>query len=248
MNKTKLTEITMPSSHKHSCSLCAMSHICLPLGVEKKDIEQLELLVKTSASLHQNDTVFRQGDAFTKVYAVKSGTLKSTRVDENGNERIIGFHLPGELIGLDGIYPNTYCSSTTALDTAALCEMNYDKLTELCSTIPSLQRQLLRLLSRDIYDSHINHAENAEQTAMQKLASFLHNLSIRYELRGYSASDFKLAMSRQDIANHLGLTPETVSRLLKRFKEDEIVAIENKHIHIQNPKALEDILHCVIKN
>ena len=234
----------MPPLNQYSCSLCAMSHFCLPLGVEKKDLEQLDQLVKSSTVFHQNDYVFKQGKPFSKVYAVKAGSFKSSRIDENGNERVIGFHLPGELIGLDGIYPGSYSTNVSALDTASLCEMNFDKLTELCGEIPTLQRQLLRLLSRDIYDSNVSFAEKADQTAIQKLAGFLHNLSIRYKVRGYSPTEFNLAMSRQDIASYLGLTPETISRLLKRFKQDDILTIENRHIQINDQQALEDVVAC----
>lgn len=235
----------MQLSKEHSCSHCAMSQICLPLGVEKNDLDRLEALVQTSKTMSPSDRAFHQGDVFSKVYAVKSGTLKSIRVDEHGNEYVIGFHLPGELIGLDGIYPNRYSSSTVALDAVVLCEMDYEKLTELCSSIPALQRQLLRLLSRDIYESHVSTAENADQTAIQKLAGFINNLSARYEIRGYSGKNFTLAMSRQDIANHLGLTPETVSRLLKRLKEDGTLTIENRHIKICNAKSMRNIVNCV---
>lgn len=234
----------MQPANAHSCSHCAMNQICLPLGVDKADIELLENLVQTSSVKQQNASILHQGDKFTRVYAVKSGTLKSTRVDENGNEHVIAFHLPGELIGLDGIYPEEYSSTVTALDTSVLCEMDYEKLTELCTSLPALQRQLLRLLSRDIYESNVSLSENADQTAMQKVAAFLHNLSVRYECRGYSATDFWLAMTRQDIASHLGITPETVSRVLKRFKEDGLVKIENRYISILDLPALQDIVHC----
>lgn len=234
----------MQQADAHSCSHCAMSQICLPLGVDRGDLERLESLVQTSAVQQHNDVVIRQGDPFTKVYAVKSGTLKSSRIDESGKECVIAFHLPGELIGLDGIYPEVYSSSVTALDTSVLCEMDYDKLTELCTSIPALQRQLLRLLSRDIYESVATHSENAEQTAIQKIAGFLHNLSARYEFRGFSATDFRLAMTRQDIASHLGLTPETVSRILRRLKQDGLVLVENRHICINDLPALEDIISC----
>lgn len=221
-----------------------MNQICLPLGVEKHDVQRLEDLVQTSSTLSPNQVVFRQADKFSHVYAVKSGTLKSTRIDENGNEFVLGFHLPGELVGLDGIYPNEYSASTTALDSAVLCEMDYQKLTELCTSIPALQKQLLRLLSRDIYESHVSTAEHSEQTALQKLAAFLNNLSVRYELRGYAADVFKLSMSRQDIANHLGLTPETVSRLLKRLKEDGTISIDHREIKINRASLIKQTINC----
>ena len=221
-----------------------MSQICLPLGVQKPDLERLENLVESTTTLKSQSVVFRQGERFSKVYAVKSGIFKSSRIDQSGNEFVIGFHLPGELIGLDGIYPEEYSSTTTALDSSVLCSMDYDELTRLCSDIPALQKQLLRLLSRDLYESHKVTAKGADHSAAQKLAGFLNNLSVRYELRGYSASSFKLAMSRQDIASHLGMTPETVSRLLKRFKEDGLVEIENRYIKIKHAPGLEAIVAC----
>jgi CRP/FNR family transcriptional regulator len=221
-----------------------MSQICLPLGINKDDVERLENLIQSTKSLQTLDTVFRQGEPFSKVYAIKSGTLKSTRMDEQGNEHVTSFHLPGELIGLDGIYPEAYSATTSALDTTVLCSMDYDELTELCTSIPALQRQLLRLLSRDIYESHKVNAQSADHSAAQKLAGFISNLSSRYDLRGYSAVSFNLAMSRQDIASHLGLTPETVSRLLKRFKQDKLIEIEGRHVEIKDSAGLEAIIEC----
>lgn len=221
-----------------------MSQICLPLGVNKNEINKLEALVDTSSTKQRGDTIFRQGEPFKKVYAVKSGSLKSVRIDDFGNQHILGFHLPGELVGLDGIYPDQYSCDTVSLDSAVLCEMNYEKLTELCTTLPALQKQLLRLLSRDIFESHISNANNAEQTAKQKIANFLHNLSARYELRGYSASQFNLSMSRQDIANHLGLTAETVSRMLKILKQEQVIELNGRHVKIVDREKLDSIIQC----
>lgn len=221
-----------------------MSQICLPLGIDKQDLLKLEELIQSTQTFQSQETLFQQGDEFRKVYAVKTGTLKSITLDEHGNEHVSAFHLPGELIGLDGIYPGSYSSSTVALDSSVLCSMDYDELTQLCTSIPALQRQLLRLLSRDIYESQKNNAESADLNAAQKLASFLSNLSSRYQVRGYSSTSFNLAMSRQDIASHLGITPETVSRLLKRFKQDELIAIENRHVEILNPQGVQDIVAC----
>lgn len=231
-------------NQKHSCSLCAMSEICLPFGVDKDGLQKLEELINTSPVQHAGDIVVRQGDAFSKVYAVKSGMYKSSRVDEEGREHVLTFHLPGELFGLDAIYSQQYACTVQALDTAVLCEMDYYQLTELCSGIPALQQQLLRLLSRDLHESHVAQAEQVEQTAEQKLAAFLHNLSVRYRERGHSATELMLAMKRQDIANHLGLAPETISRLLKRFQQAELLEINNRQVHILDEQGLQALIHC----
>lgn len=232
------------SSQAHSCSHCAISQLCLPVGISQHEIVKLEALVNQAKVLHAGDFVHHQGDDFSNLYAVKSGTLKSVRVDEFGNEHIMAFHLPGELVGLDGIYPEKYSYSVVALNTAAMCEMNYHDLSELCTTIPSLQKQLFRILSRDIYETQLSAASNNDLTAEQRVASFISNLSTRYEVRGYSATEFQLAMSRQDIANHISLAPETVSRVLKRFKNNKILDIQNRKITILDSIALSDIIQC----
>lgn len=228
----------------HSCSHCAISQLCLPVGVSIEELVRLERLVNQAKVLHSGDFIHRQGDPFNNLYAVKSGTLKSVRVDEFGNEHIVAFHLPGELVGLDGIYPEQYSCTVVALDTAAMCEMNYHQLSELCSDIPSLQKQLFRILSRDMYETQWSAVNNNDLTAEQRVASFINNLSSRFEVRGYSATQFQLAMSRQDIANHISLAPETVSRVLKRFKNNQILDIRNRNITILDSNGLNEIIQC----
>lgn len=229
---------------RHSCTYCAMSKICIPLGVSQEDLHRLEQLIENSKSLQTGAHIYNQGDKLQKIYAVKSGAVKSVSLDDQGHEHVVGFHLPGELVGLDGIYPEQHISTTIALDTTVMCEMEYSQLESLCAEIPSLQHQMFRLLSRDIYDSHLSKSEASDQTAEQKLANFLHNLSIRYEARGFSATKFPLTMPRQDIANYLNLAPETVSRLLKRFKDRGYLLIESKQLNILDIEALEAINEC----
>ena len=221
-----------------------MSQICLPLGIDNKELEKLEKLIDPPTTKYPGDSIFHQGEAFSKIFAVKSGLLKSVRVDELGNEHVVGFHLAGELVGLDGIYQQQYSSETSALDTTVLCEMNYSKLTELCSSIPALQKQLLRLLSRDIVESQISNASIAKQTAKQKVSNFLHNLSVRYEVRGFGGTEFRLSMSRQDMANHLGITPETASRVLKILSQEGVIKLNGRHVAILDSLKLDSIIQC----
>lgn len=221
-----------------------MSQICLPLGLGKDDIHRLEQIVATTAVKHAGDLIVRQGDRFDKVFAVKSGMAKSYRFDEAGTEYIQSFHLPGELFGLDAIYAKRYGFTVEALDTSVLCEMNFDELQSLCTSVPSLQKQLFNLLSRDIYNSHVNPIEHFDQTAEQKLSGFIHNLLSRLQARGHQSLELHLPMSRRDIANHLGLAPETISRLLKRFQERGVISIKNRLVTVNDANKLEAMVHC----
>jgi CRP/FNR family transcriptional regulator len=230
--------------YTHSCSSCAMKEICLPLGLDKADLCRLEEIVTTSTVRHQGDKILRQGDVFQNVYAVKSGMAKSYRLDEAGTEYIQSFHLPGELFGLDAIYAKRYGFTVEALDTVVVCEMNFDELQNLCSTLPSLQKQLFNLFSRDLHKSHINPIEHFDQTAEQKLAGFLHNLLSRLQARGHVSAELYLPMSRRDIANHLGLAPETISRLLKKFQQQNVINIKNRLVTILDREQLETMVHC----
>ncbi len=230
------------SKHQpHACSCCSLSEICLPLGVSKQELAQLEQLIQTSQVHHGGDVVVHQGDAFSKIYAVKSGMYKSIHLSPDGHETIIGFHLPGELIGLDAIYPQEYTCSTVALTSSVLCQMDYEQLTKLSAHIPSLQRQLISLLSKEINTSN---EFRGEQTAEQKLAAFIHNLATRYAALGYSGTELVLAMTRQDIANHLGIAAETVSRLLKRFQDKGVLSIKHREVKILNPNTLLALTGC----
>lgn len=229
---------------KHSCSACSMSEICVPLGLDAGGIGKLEEIVKSTTVKHAGDKIVLQGNRFDKVFAVKSGMCKSFRLDEAGVEYIQSFHLPGELFGLDAIYAKRYGFTVEVLDTTVVCEMDYDELQNLCAELPALQRQLFNLLSRDIYNSHVNPIEHFDQSAEQKLAGFLHNLFSRLQARGQTSMELHLPMSRRDIANHLELAPETISRLLKRFQEAGVISINNRLVTINDLQELNKMVHC----
>lgn len=223
---------------KKACSACSLQDLCLPLGIRDRDLENLERLVETVGPLHRNDHLFRQSDTFTAIYAVRAGCIKSYRDTETGEEQVLGFHLPGELVGLDAIYPGCHQSSAVALDTALVCRLPYLQLTMLAAQIPSLQRQLLRIMSRDLGTAHFL---SGDHTVEERLAAFLLGFAERQGSRGFSTRHFVLPMARQDIANYLRLATETVSRVFKRFEGRGLIRIDRREIRLEDRSALESL-------
>lgn len=229
---------------KKVCSTCSLAELCLPMGLDRNDVQQLENVVSQSSPLHAGDHLYRRNDSFSALYAVRSGYLKTYIVDESGREQVLGFYLPGELVGLDAIYPGKHQCNAVALDTATVCELPYEKLSDLAEHLPSLQKQMFRLLSKDISSSH---ALSGDFTAEERLAAFLLSLSSRLKLRGYSATHFILAMPRRDIANYLRLATETVSRVFKRFQQEGLIAVDRRDIRLLDVERLDAISRCVPK-
>jgi len=200
------------------------------------------MLVQTSAPMHVGQHLFRVGDAFQAIYAVRSGYFKTYATDDTGREQVLGFHLPGELMGLGAIYPNQHQVNAVALDTATVCRLPYNDLAGLATQMPSLQRQLLRLMSKGITGSQ---ALSGDFTAEERLAAFLMSLSQRLQQRGYSPTEFNLAMTRRDIANYLRLATETVSRTLAQFQDDGLLAVERRNLRLLDLERLGQLCHNV---
>lgn len=224
------------------CSQCSLGSLCLPVGLNSQDMAQLESIIETSSPFKDHEQVHTVGQDFDRIYAVKSGMFKTVIVDSLGNEHITGFHLPGELFGLDAIYTKKYMSSAISLGTSSLCAIEYKELEGLSQKLPSLQHQLLNLMSKEVRNSQ---SLNVDLTAEQKLAGFIVALSARYKQRGYSETRFHLAMPRRDIANHLNMAPETVSRLFKRFQTDGLLEINRTDLMITNMQALKEMSGCI---
>ena len=224
---------------KVSCSNCSLSEICLPAGLDKDSLLKLESTVNRSKPVQKGQTIFSIGEEFKSLYAVSSGTIKLVNITDKGEEQIIGFYLPGELFGLDAIEDNFHKCSAVALETMSYCSIPFSKLEELCNTIPSLQRQMFRLMSKELKKENQMLLSINNKNAEEKVATFILNISERYGSLGYSDSEFKLAMSRQEIGNYLGLTIETISRVLSRFQSKNIIATDRKQITILNKDELK---------
>lgn len=221
-----------------ACGNCSLHELCLPVGIGLDDVDRLDRIVKRRRPSSRGDHVFRLGDEFRAVYAIRAGSVKTYTTTEGGGEQVTGFHLPGELIGLDAIHTGIHPSSAKVLETTSLCEIPFDHLEELSAVIPSLGRQLIRIMSREIHSDDELLTLLGKKSAEERLAALLISLSNRLQQRGFSAREFHLSMSRNDIGNYLGLAVETVSRLFTRFQQLGLVTANNKHIRIER---LEDL-------
>ncbi|WP_455218588.1 fumarate/nitrate reduction transcriptional regulator Fnr [Kaarinaea lacus] len=226
---------------KVACENCSLARLCLPMGLETSDVERLNEIVSRSKPHHRNDYLFREGEKLKGIYAVKTGSIKTYISREDGTEQVLGFHLPGEIIGLDAIETGVHGCTAKVLETTAVCLIPYEQLEKLSMEIPSLQHQMFRLMSREISNESNMLILLGKRNADERLATFLISLSNRYKQRGFSATEFNLSMSRNEIGNYLGLAVETVSRLFTRFQEEGILRVERKHIELIDLGALEAI-------
>lgn len=224
---------------KISCENCNLAELCLPRGLNKDELDELEKVVRQSRPLHKGDHLFRNGDILSSLYTVRSGSIKLYTHSDDGDEQIIGFYLPGEIVGLDGIENTRHSCSAVALETSSLCSFPYAQLTDVCKKVPALQDQMFRLMGREISYENKLLLTISKKSAEERIATFLSSLSSRFKHLGFSADEFKLSMSRQEIGNYLGLTIETVSRIFSRFQKKNYIEIDRKYIQILDRPSLE---------
>jgi len=220
------------SQRQVHCKDCSLAPLCLPISLNMQDMDTLDEIVKRGRPLKKGEVLFRQGEPFDSVFAVRSGTLRTFSVTDGGEEQITGFHLPSELVGLSGMDTESYPVTAQALETTSVCEIPFERLDELSMLLPQLRRQLMRIMSREIRDDQQMMLLLSKKTADERIASFLINLSARFSARGFSASQFRLSMSRNEIGNYLGLAVETVSRVFTRFQQNGIIEAEGKEVRI----------------
>ena len=225
----------------------ALIILSLAYGLQRDEIRQLADIVKNRRPLQTDDYVFRQDDSGLYLYAVKSGSFRSFILNGEGTEQTIGFYLPGEIMGLDALQYGRYCCSAVALETATVCEVPLSRLNELCNQVPGLHLQMLRILGKEITSDHDTIVLLGHRTAKERVATFLLMLSQRYAALGFSSTEFNLSMRRQDIANFLGLTIETVSRQLAELIKEGIISVKQRGIQIHDLPALTLVVEpCVL--
>ena len=225
-----------------TCSSCNLRELCLPAALTGEDMARAENLVYARRRMRRGESLFGAGDEFKAVYAIRSGFFKTNLVDGEGREQVTGFFMGGELLGMDGLGSGRHNGTAVALEDSEVCMMPFSLIEELARELPALQRQLHSVLAREIVRDHGVMMLLGSMRAEERLATFLINLSKRFTRRGYSASDFHLRMTREEIGSYLGLKLETVSRLFSQFQKDGLIAVEQKHVRILDIAGIEQIL------
>lgn len=234
---------------KASCSRCSLKEICLPRGLSNDDINKIETVIKSTRTLNKGEYLFQSGAASNTLYAVRSGSMKTLATNDNGDEQITGFHLPGELLGLDGLEQDRHICSAIALEQSSICILPFDKIDMLCQKLPSLRSELYKFIGRLVTDQQALLLLLGNKRAEEKLANFLLSLSKRHALRGFSPLTFVLKMTRNDIGNYLGLTVETISRLFTRFQQQGLITVARREITLIKLEALSELSpECKVTN
>ncbi|MGR2662216.1 fumarate/nitrate reduction transcriptional regulator Fnr [Chromobacterium haemolyticum] len=217
---------------KVSCSNCSLKELCLPVGLNREELTQLDAVIRQSRRLKRGEYLFRSGEGFRSLFAVRTGFFKTSVASQDGREQVTGFHMSGELMGLDGISANVHGCDAIALEDSEVCELPFSRMESLGREIPTLQHHFYRLMSREIVRDQNVMLLLGNMKAEERLAAFLLNLSQRLSTRGFAANDFILRMSREEIGSFLGLKLETVSRTLSKFQQQGWIMVDHKHIQL----------------
>ncbi len=233
---------TLLQPMKTLCSTCSLRELCLPVGLRPDEFEQLDTVIKQSHRLKKGEFLFRSGESFHSLYAIRTGFFKTTVASQDGRDQVTGFFMSGELIGMDGICTHSHSCDAVALEDSEVCELPFGHMEALSKEIPSIQTHFFRLMSREIVRDQGVMLLLGNMRAEERIAAFLLNLSQRLHHRGFAANDFILRMSREEIGSYLGLKLETVSRTLSRFHQEGLILVEHKHIRLLKPEMLNQMV------
>jgi CRP/FNR family transcriptional regulator len=225
-----------------ACSNCSLRELCLPVGLSADELQRLDGLVSSRRNVRRGEALFRDNDPFTSLYAIRAGFFKTCATSEDGRDQVTGFMMAGDLMGFDGIGHDRHRCDAVALEDSQVCVIPYAQLEELSRDVPQLQRQLNRIMSREIVREHGVMMMLAGMRADERLAAFLSNLARRLEMRGFSPSALVLRMTRQEIGTYLGLKLETVSRCFSRLCDEGILDVRHRNVRILDPAALQRLV------
>ena len=215
----------------------------MPLGLSQTEIDRIDDVVASRRKIKRGATLFRNGEKFTSLYAIRTGFFKTCVASEDGRDQVTGFQMAGEIVGLDGIVNDQHTCDAVALEDAEVCVMPFDRIEELSREVNSLQRHMHKIMSREIVREHGVMLLLGSMRAEERLAAFLLNLVQRLHARGFSRSELVLRMTREEIGSYLGLKLETVSRTFSKFVEDGVIEVKQRQVKILDPEALKRIVN-----
>ena len=227
---------------KIHCSTCSMRELCLPMGLGTAELAQIDALLGTRVKLRKGDTLYRAGETFSSLYAIRIGSLKTTVLAEDGREQVSGYHMLGDMIGLDGIGAERHGCQAIALEDTEVCVLPLERIEDVARAVPTLRQNLLRLMSKEIARDQNVMLLLGSMRADERLAVFLLSLAERYKQRGYSSTEVVLRMTREEIGSFLGLKLETVSRLFSRFQDDGLIQVQGRAVKLLDPIALKQVV------
>lgn len=228
---------------RQSCAQCSLQALCLAGGVTSEDLERLDGIVKRRRPLQRNESLYRSGQAMQALYVAREGAFKTMSLSEEGDEQVLGFHLPGEIMGLDGMGDGNHHCESVALEPATVCEIPFTDLGRVAAEVPSLQHQLMRVIGQSIGRDHSHLEMLGRRHATERVALFLHSMSERLKVLRRPHLAFSLSMSREEIASYLGLVIETVSRTFSRLQDDGIISVHGRKIELLDPDRLDALVH-----
>jgi CRP/FNR family transcriptional regulator len=225
------------------CSNCNLHALCLPCGLTGQDADRVvNELVYTRKRVKRGESLYRAGDTFDSLYIVRSGFFKTNVMLEDGRDQVTGFHMTGEIMGMDGIGTELHSCNAVALEDGEVCVIPFARLEELSHAVRGLQRQFHKVMSQEIVRDQGVMMLLGTMRAEERLSAFLLNLSQRFLARGFSSSEFHLRMTREEIGSYLGLKLETVSRIFSRFQEEGLIGVQQKYVRILDVTGLKQLL------
>ena len=228
---------------KAACSSCNLRELCLPVGMSNEQLARLDGLIAARRTVHRGETLFRAGDGFQSLYAVRAGFFKTCVSSEDGRDQVTGFQMAGELLGLDGIGTDRHTCDAVALEDSVVCVIPYHELEHVSQQVQDLQRVFHKIMSREIVRDHGVMLLLGSMRAEERLAAFLLNLTQRLQTRGFSPSSLILRMTREEIGSYLGLKLETVSRTFSKFAEENIIEVKQRHVRILDTDKLQGLIN-----
>jgi len=227
---------------KAACSQCNLRELCLPYGLSEDEVERLDEAVGARRRVKRQQPLYRAGNPFEAIFAVRAGFFKTDVILEDGRDQVTGFQMAGEILGMDGISTEAHTCNAIALEDSEVCVIPFSQLEHLTREIETLQHHFHKVMSREIVRDQGVMMLLGTMRAEERLAAFLINMSQRFVARGYSPAEFHLRMTREEIGSYLGLKLETVSRAFSRFQEGGLIAVQQRHIRILDTAGLKKVL------